>query len=214
MKTVFFLAGDYWHPAPMVRPVADALFDPAQWRVILTERPEDFLALDEAPDLIVTFKEPVENNTIPTPNWLDDAWARKLLAFVREGTGLMVMHAALCDMDGGHPVGRELTQSVFRWHPAQCPLTFVPDAEHPLLEGVEAFTFPEPDEHYVMEMLPGFDVTVIAHTESVNGSQPAMWCKEYGKGRVCCAAPGHVTPNLVCEPYLKVMRNAVKWCAG
>ena len=49
MKTVFFLAGDYWHPAETIRPVADALFDPSQWQVTFTKQPEGFLALAAAP---------------------------------------------------------------------------------------------------------------------------------------------------------------------
>lgn len=213
MKTAFFLIGDYWHPAQTVKPLAQALFSGGDWHVLMTENPAQLLTMGEAPDLIVSLKDPIENNQIPTPAWCDDAWMDALLSAVREhGTGLMLVHAALADLKSDHPLIRDVAQAVFTGHPKPCPLTFAWIREHPILDGVSDFTFPEDDEHYMMSMLDGARVEILAQTQSKNGVQPGLWVKELGKGRVCCVTPGHTTGNLVCEPYLRVLKNAVAWC--
>ena len=214
MKTVLFLAGDYWHPTETVRPLAAALFPEDEWQLIFTEEPEALLALDEAPDLIVSIKDPVENNQIPTPNWCDAAWLDRALTDVREhGTGLLLVHAAMADLKREHPLVTEVIEALFTGHPAQCPLTFKPVKEHPILTGVTAFTFPDNDEHYMMDMLDNAQVEIIAQTQSQHGTQPGLWVKEMGKGRVCCVTPGHTTENLLCDGYLRVLKNAVAWCS-
>ena len=215
MKTVIFLVGDYWHHAETIRPLADQLFSKDIWNVIFTENPGELLTLDKEPDLIVTFKDPIENDQIPTPVWCDEEWTKKLFDCVeKNGTGLMLMHAAVTDLDKDHPIVKEMIQSVFMYHPEQCPLTFQGIKDHAILKDVSDFTFPENDEHYVMSMIDDAQVEVLAHTQSKNGTQPGMWVKELGKGRICCITPGHTTANLLCEGYVKVLKNAVDWCTG
>lgn len=213
MKTVLFLAGDYWHPVETIRPLAEVMFPSESWNLYFTEDPQTLLTMSETPDLIVTLKDPVENNQIPTPVWCDEAWTKKLFTLVGEqGVGLLAIHAALADISGDHPMVRELLQSVFITHPAQCPLTFKPIKDHPIFEGVSEFTFPENDEHYMMDMLENAQVDILAQTLSQHGAQPGLWIKEWGKGRVCCVTPGHTTPNLLCPSYVKLLKNAGAWC--
>ena len=213
MKTVWFLAGDYWHPAQTVSPLADKLFDREQWNVLLTENPRELLAMEDAPDLIVSIKDPIENNQIPTPAWCDAAWMDRLFACVREqGTGLLLIHAALADLKSDHPMVSEVAHAMFLGHPAHCPLTLRSVREHAIVSGVPAFTFPDNDEHYMMSMLDGAQVDILAQTESKNGVQPGLWVSELGRGRVCCVTPGHTTKNLLYAPYLRLLRNAVLWC--
>jgi len=38
------------------------------------------------------------------------------------------------------------------------------------------------------------------------------WAYDYGKGRVCFMAPGHTHEILVNPEYVKLQRNAVRWC--
>ena len=213
MKTVLFLDGDYWHPAETIRPLAAQLFPGDTWNVVFTENPGALLTMEETPDLIVTCKDPVENNQIPTPVWCDEAWTKKLFTLVGEhGTGLLAIHAALAGTDREHPIARELLHAVFTGHPAQCPLTFTPIREHPVLKDVTEFTFPENDEHYMMDMLEDAQVDMLAHTLSQHGTQPGLWVKAWGQGRVCCVTPGHTATNLLCEAYVKVLKNAIDWC--
>ena len=212
MKKAFFLTGDYWHHADTIEPLVDVLFDKDIWQVTFSENPADMLSTEDW-DLILTFKDPIENDQIPTPVWCDEEWTKALFSNVQEkGTGLMILHAALTDMEADHPIVTHMIQSMFITHPQQCPVIFKPIKEHPVTEGIREFTFPENDEHYIMEMNSDADVIMLAETISQNGTQPGMWVKESGKGRICCITPGHTTKNLLCEDYIKVIKNAINWC--
>ncbi len=213
-KKVFFLTGDYWHHADTIRPLADVLFPTDLWELTFTERPEELLKSGYCPDLIVSFKDPIENDQIPTPAWCDDEWNSTAFDLIKnKGTGLLAVHAAVTDLEANHPVAENLIRATFVTHPEQCPVTFVPTAVHPVTEGVEEFTFPENDEHYIMEMLSGTQTQILGSTVSQNGVQPGLWVHECGSGRVCCATPGHTTANLLCKQYARLLGNAAEWCA-
>lgn len=38
------------------------------------------------------------------------------------------------------------------------------------------------------------------------------WAYEYGNGRVCFMAPGHTLDELINPEYVKLQKNAVRWC--
>ncbi len=213
-KKAFFLMGDYWHDPDTIAPLASLLLPEDAWAVTVTTDPAALTAMAERPDLLVSLKDPVENNQIPTPPWCDDAWTGTVKAWVADGMGFLAIHAALADLGRDHPMARDLLLSVFVRHPAQCPVTFVPTRAHPVTEGVEAFTLPENDEHYVMDMLAPEGTEILGETWSQHGSQPGLWAHSCGRGRICCVTPGHVTPNLVFPAYVRLLRNAVRWCTG
>ena len=213
-KTAFLLMGDRWHDAAVTLPLVPQLLPEDAWDVTATEDPAALYALPGRPDLLVNLKDPVENNQIPTPAWCDARWTETALAWVSEGTGFLAIHAALADLPKDHPMVRALHHGAFVTHPAQCPVSFVPTGEHPVTAGIEPFTFPENDEHYVMDMLEGTEAELLGETRSEHGRQPGLWAHTYGRGRVCCVTPGHVTPNLLCPGYLRLLRNAADWCAG
>lgn len=211
-KTVIVLVNDYWHKTASIKPLIPLLFDENEWDVTFTEKPSVLQACEKAPDLFVSFKDPIENDQIPTPIWCDDEWSGVLKRFIDHGMGFLAVHCGLTDLPKEHTLSREVFRSVFVTHPAQCPVSFLPVKEHPITDGVTAFTFPQVDEHYIIEIDGNADTEILAYTESEHGKQPALWAHKVGKGKVCCVTPGHDTPNLICPEYLKVLRNAVKWC--
>ena len=212
-KTAFFLVGDYWHHGDTIKPLQDILFPQEEWEVVFTEKPEDLLEMNSAPDLIISFKDPIENDQIPTPIWCDEKWTEYLLNCIREnGTGVLFVHAAVTDLNEKHPIVKDLIQSVFTGHPSPCRVSFMPIKDHIILKGIDVFTFPENDEHYMMSMVGKSDVEIIANTVSEHDSQPGMWVRELGRGRACCLTSGHTTQNLTCDGYIGVLKNAIKWC--
>jgi len=212
-KTAFFLVGDYWHHRDTIEPLQDILCPKEEWEVIFTEKPEDLLEINSAPDLIISFKDPIENDQIPTPIWCDEKWTECLFNSIYEnGTGVLLAHAAITDLDEEHPIVKDLIQSVFVGHPKACRVSFMPIKDHIILKGIDVFTFPENDEHYMMNMVGPTNVEIIAKTVSEHDSQPGMWVREIGGGRVCCVTPGHTTQNLMCDSYIRVLKNAIKWC--
>ena len=211
MKQVFFLAGDYWHPADMLATLAEQLFPADRWTLHFTENPDDLFTC--TPDLIVTFKDPVLDSRNPTPIWCGEEWSARLIQLVEGGAGLIVGHAALTDIPAAHPLAQRFVRSTFSHHPTQCPVTVQAVREHPVMQALPAFTFPEPDEQYFMLPIPDVKMDVLAVTESRHGEQPGVWAGEVGQGRYCCITPGHTLNNLTCPGFLCLMQNAANWCA-
>lgn len=209
MKKAMMLVADYWHSKESLEPLYKLLFENEE-DCLFTTDPEDFYK-DEY-ELLITFKDPIENNQIPTPTWCDEKWTKLLFERVNNGMNFMPIHAALADLSKEHPIVKELYESVFITHPAQCPLSFEPIKEHPILEGITNFTFPQIDEHYVMEMMPLAKSEILAYTVSEHGKQPGLWINSYGKGKIAMFTPGHDTPNLTCPEYVQIMKNMIKWC--
>lgn len=211
MKKVIFLVDDYWHREETIKPLADILFNKEEWNVISTKDPNKLFENQDI-DLFLSFKDPIENDQIPTPIWCDDKWTKLFMSLVYSGTGFIAVHAAVTDLEENHPIASDLFHSVFITHPEQCELSVKVIAEHPITKGVSDFTMPEYDEHYQMKMTDTSNVTVLAETVSKNGVQPGLWVNEYGKGKICCFTPGHTTADMTCDGYVKILKNAIEWC--
>ena len=103
MKTVLFLVGDYWHHSETIEPLKNILFDEEEWEVVFTEEPVKLMEMKDAPDLIISFKDPIENDQIPTPVWCDESWTNRLFECVHDnGTGLILVYSCIhCWFDYG-----------------------------------------------------------------------------------------------------------------
>lgn len=208
------LTGDYWHPTKSIEPLIPLLFNADKWDVTLTEKPSALIECTEPPKLFVSFKDPIENDQIPTPIWCDNEWSGVLERYIKQdGMGFLAVHCGLTDLPKEHIISREILKGFFVNHPPQCPVAFIPEKRHPITEGVTEFTFPQIDEHYIIETASEADTEILAFTTSEYGRQPALWAHELENGRVCAVTPGHDTPNLICPEYLKILKNAVNWCS-
>jgi len=87
---------------------------------------------------------------------------------------------------------------------------------HPITKGVNDFLVVD-EQHYVdYQKDPKF---VLMRSENADGisygdqgaSCEACWAYDYGKGRVCFMAPGHMITALWNPEYVKLQKNAVKW---
>lgn len=212
-KNAFILTGDYWHPTESITPLIDLMLPQTDWNVKITENPIELLNLSTKLDLLVTFKDPIENDQIPTPIWCNEEWSNILKRRIAdEGMGFLAVHCGLTDLPKEHIITREILRAQFITHPPQCEVKFIPEKNHPINEDVTEFTFPAIDEHYIIEMLPDFPTEVLGYTVSHHGKQPALWAHSFGKGRVCGITPGHSTENLIFTEYVKLLKNAANWC--
>ena len=212
-NTALILTGDYWHPTDTIMPVIGHMLPNEKWDVEMTEDPAEFLNKPISPDLLVTFKDPIENDQIPTPIWCDDKWSNKLKKSINDdGMGFLAIHCGLTDLPNEHIITQEILRARFITHPPQCEVKFVPEKVHPITENVVEFTFPAIDEHYIIEMLPDLPTEILGYTISQHGKQPALWAHMLGKGKICGITPGHSTENLICNEYLKILQNAAEWC--
>jgi len=92
----------------------------------------------------------------------------------------------------------------------------VTNLSHPITEGVKEFTVTDEQHYMKYEKDPKH---LLLESENVNGLDykglgpkcAAGWAYEYGKGRVCYLAPGHLLHVLWNPEYVKLQKNAIRW---
>jgi type 1 glutamine amidotransferase len=82
------------------------------------------------------------------------------------------------------------------------------DGGHPVTSGVEDFTLF--DEYYVIELSdPG--VRVLAWRDAPDGTEPVLYVREHGLGRVCYFALGHDMRAWGQPMFQRIARQAIRW---
>ena len=117
-----------------------------------------------------------------------------------------------------HPETRkdmvDLIGNSFIKHPKQCSITASACKDHPIIAGIEPFTFR--DEHYMIQLYNEEELDIFMETTSDTeaGTQPAGYTKNVGKGRLVVLTPGHNCAVLQHPSYQKILANAIDWAAG
>ncbi len=133
----------------------------------------------------------------------------RLDAFVRQGGGILAIHAATAsfketlpyfDILGGRFVGHG---PVTRFEVAQVRQ----DVFGPL------GGFSVRDELYLHALHPQI---VVHYAAKHNGQDvPVVWTHQHGQGRVCYAVPGHTSQSMSNLVYRQVLRRGLGWaCTG
>ena len=68
------------------------------------------------------------------------------------------------------------------------------------------------DEFYVLEYAP--DVRVLAERVTGDGSEPILYVRDHGRGRVCYIALGHDARAWGNPGFRQLVRQATLWAAG
>ena len=206
MRTLVF-CDDSAHPASLTRDGLAALGQPGL-QIDWVEDPAGWStdSLNQYP--LVIFSKANNRSRADHEPWASEETGQAFVDYVAGGSGLLVLHSGTALYDNT-PSFCSLMGGVFTGHPAQCPVTVAPRADHPLTAGSAPFTLM--DEHYMMEMNDP-NVDLFLHTESEHGSQPAGWTRTEGKGRVCVLTPGH-NPEVWRHPsFQALLRNSLDWC--
>ncbi|HRJ43959.1 MAG: ThuA domain-containing protein [Caldilineaceae bacterium] len=141
---------------------------------------------------------------------LTTAQTGALVKWVRDGGGVLALHAATVMREGNQLLGG-LLGGRFLSHPPQFDFTVTPLArQHPVIDGVGPFTVH--DEFYMQET--STDVTVHMTAEDRGAVHPMVWTKEEGRGRVVYIAPGHTAGTWAAAEYQKLVRQGVVWLLG
>ena len=107
----------------------------------------------------------------------------------------------------------EFTGSDYVGHPPQCGVTVRPSGTHPVTAGISPFTVR--DEHYMIDVFaPDAKVILTSSSDTEAGTQTAGYVRTMGKGRFCCLTPGHNLAVYEMADFLKLLRQAIRWCAG
>jgi type 1 glutamine amidotransferase len=152
--------------------------------------------------------------------WMTAEQGKAIRQWVNEGGSLWAFHnnsqASLMNQDY-----RDVEGAVYTGHPPIRPFKVkIVNRDHPITRGVNDFVVTD-EQHYVTyDKDPkyvlarsvnedGLDYTDMAGRRS--NSAEAVWAYDYGKGRVCFMAPGHLISVLWNPEYEKMQQNAAKW---
>ncbi|HEU4754812.1 MAG TPA: ThuA domain-containing protein, partial [Armatimonadota bacterium] len=204
------------HPAHDWRATTEALRqvlgrDP-RVRVEVWEDPERLAAADlSGYDLIVQNYNNWESATLSAPS------REKLLRFVRDGGGLIVVHfanGAWLDWPDYRRLSRRTWIDGTSGHDAFGPFRVqIRKTDHPITQGVPA-SFDTTDELYFRQQgdLP-VEVLATAHSKVTGHDEPLLFVHEEGRGRVFQSLLGHDADAIRTPAVAAMFRRAAAWVA-
>lgn len=211
---ILLLCDDLWHPAEIIELGAAPLKQRYDFTIIKTAKDVLTPAYIRRFPLIICCKGNSVNaaNTAP---WFEDGVTEvtpaEFEAYVREGGGFISLHAGNTAKQGDAVA--TFTGNWFNGHPPRCTVDVkITDANHPVAKGVPDFTIR--DEHYQIKLVCD-DAKVFCTTHSeTGGEQIGGYTRELGNGRFCTLTPGHTLAVWENEAFLKLLENAILWCAN
>jgi type 1 glutamine amidotransferase len=209
MKKIYILMEDRWHKREVIVPGMEAALGKDGF--VATDDPEQIPWDTLEQDAVLLVSQKGENEELPDGtkfHWITDERVRKLWNFVNAGGAALFIHCGtVLDNAGGNYL--KLAGGTFRYHPQQCPVTYVPIPKaHPIVEDVEPFTVI--DEHYYCQIAVQA-VTPFLIGGSENSTTLTGWCQEIGKGRTAALTPGHTIEAATNPNMTRLIRNAVQW---
>lgn len=152
--------------------------------------------------------------------WMTQEQGKAIKQWVWEGGALWAFHnnseASISNKDY-----RDVEGAIYAGHPPIRPFKVkIVNPDHPITRGVKDFVVTDEQHYVVYDKDPkyvlarsvnedGLDYTDLAGRRG--NTAEAVWAYDYGKGRVCFMAPGHLISALWNPEYEKMQRNAAKW---
>ncbi len=153
----------------------------------------------------------------PDPKmWITPEQGRAVKEFVQRGGSAFfyhnTTHVALTNPDFADVLG-----ATYDGHPPVRPFKVtIVNPDHPITRGVKDFIVT--DEQHYFKYLKDDSYALTRSTDLGNNDYgeygPSIhggWAYDYGRGRVCYLAQGHMISVLWNPEYEKLQRNALKW---
>ena len=205
------LVGDFYHPYAGLVDLFLRAAPGFEWSFCQDPRRLDWDRLDEYAFFVLSTENRIEPE-VSQAVWMDESLARRFVAYVEAGGGLLAYHSGLASYppDGAY---YRLVGGGFQFHPKAHPeFLIAPEGPaHPITAGVPAFSIV--DEQYFVEREIASTIPLASSSSPRFGSSCAAWCAERGKGRVACVTPGHRPENLARPELALLLGNAASWCA-
>ncbi len=164
----------------------------------------------------VKSEPPVPKHEAKPHYWITADQGKAIRGFIERGGGGLFLHNVTYIAPHNNDF-RDVLGAVTQGHPPIRPFRVkVVNRNHPITQGVNDFLVT--DEQHFMEYQKDRKHLLL---ESVNEdglawqkygtSSAAGWAYDYGKGRVCYLAPGHMLTVFWNPEYEKLQKNAVRW---
>jgi type 1 glutamine amidotransferase len=116
---------------------------------------------------------------------------------------------------------REVQGATIIGHPPIRPFKVkIINRDHPITKDVNDFVITD-EQHFLIEKDPKYVLAMSVNEDNLtyragrdgkpSNACEAAWAYDYGKGRVCFMAPGHLITALWNPEFEKMQKNAVKW---
>ncbi|HZK26155.1 MAG TPA: ThuA domain-containing protein [Thermoclostridium sp.] len=151
-------------------------------------------------DLLIFYKD-VLNDTVKANH------AAAVLSYVSNGGKLIILHNGISFFDGFEFF--YMAGGKFDHHPEIRDLTFNAKGNHPITEGVGAFTIFE--EPYRYEFTSHTPKNIFLEYEMDGQKYPAGWTVDYCLGKIVYLLPGHTADIFKNENYRQIILNSYKW---
>ncbi len=130
--------------------------------------------------------------------------------------GVVLLHHAICCYRRyGWNLWKELsgiTNRDFVYHWDQTVHYEIKNPNHAIMQGVEPWTMV--DETYTMSEPDFGDNDILITTDHPNSMKAIAWTRTYKNSRVFCYESGHDNQAYTNKNFLKVLHNAIHWCAN
>jgi type 1 glutamine amidotransferase len=152
--------------------------------------------------------------------WMKPAQGKAVKQFVEDGGSAFFYHNS-SNISLSNEDFRDVEGANYTGHPPVRSFKVrIVNKNHPITRGVKDFIVTD-EQHYVtyhkdesFVLMESENNDGLSYTGLVGDQGPsceAGWAYEYGKGRVCFMAPGHMISVLWNPEYVKLQKNAVKW---
>jgi type 1 glutamine amidotransferase len=148
--------------------------------------------------------------------WMTAEQGKAVKEFVQNGGAALFYHNVTYISPQNEDF-RDVLGAVTLQHPPLRPFKVkIVNKEHPITRGVSDFVVTD-EQHFVKyEKDPKYVLMQSVNEDGlawkdIGTTSVAGWAYDYGKGRVCYLAPGHVISALWNPEYEKIQKNAVKW---
>jgi type 1 glutamine amidotransferase len=148
--------------------------------------------------------------------WIKPEQGKAVKGFVSHGGAVLFYHNVTY-ISPHNDDFRDVLGAVTEEHPPLRPFKVkIVNRDHPITRGVNDFVVTDEQHYMTYQKDPKY---LLMQSVNENGltfkdlgtSSAAGWAYEYGKGRVCYLAPGHVITSLWNPEYEKLQKNAVRW---
>jgi hypothetical protein len=148
--------------------------------------------------------------------WITADQGKAVKQFVDRGGAALLMHNVTY-ISPSNTDFRDVLGAVTEGHPPIRKFKVrVVNHDHPITRGVHDFVVTDEQHFMKYEKDPKY---LLLESENEDGAtyknlgtkSAAGWAYDYGKGRVCYLAPGHMLTDLWNPEYVKLQKNAVRW---